>query len=229
MFMKDLELNPHKINFEMMAREWREFQVLHPVALSDTRSQASEFGEVRPSVSEIERHVQNLRDKAVDQGYGRYFRIRRLKFGSTRSHSHHNQGLETSSSSQSAFNSGTGLKEEQEEDGNNLEDGNTLVVDQSTTETSKNHRNTSSQTDSPNSNIGPNELPELEASTGAKDNDHMQLRSISRSNYQGYDAGTHHNEDEYDPVVERVSQEWKEVQREHRRQRAMSAIQPQAT
>lgn len=143
-FMKDLELNPHKINVEMMAREWREFQVLHPVALSHTRSQASEFGEVWPSASGMKRHVQNLRDKAVDQVYGRFFRIRRLKSGSIRSHSHHNQGLETSSSSQTAFKSGIGLKKEQEEDGNNLEDCNTLVADQSTTRASKDHCGTSS-------------------------------------------------------------------------------------
>jgi hypothetical protein len=82
--MKDLELNPHRIDFKRISREWRESSnVSSHLTLADSCPQAPELGQVRPSISEIRRRIQALRDQAVEMGHVQYFSVKRVRSEST--------------------------------------------------------------------------------------------------------------------------------------------------
>jgi len=63
---------------------------------------------------------------------------------------------------------------------------------------------------------------------GAKHNDEMQLRPISRPNYRGDDRDPVQldDDDEYEPIVEESAEQRSDAQKAGRRAPAMIAIQP---
>lgn len=183
----------------------------------------------------------------MEEGYGEYFKVRRVKPGSTNLKTPNNRGLDRQSKSGHPLEDAIDLK--QEDDGD-LEGCTKLVAGSSASRTLKDPSHTRSrkvyQPRNPASGgrhsqlthgVDPpyhyrasrnesEDLPDLDEFMGVRDKDNMQLRPISRPSYQGYDPGHLDDGDEYDPILERAAEEKREVQWEGRRQRAMSAMQP---
>ena len=91
--------------------------------MANAGGQASDFGEVRPSASDIRRHVENLRDRAVEKGYGEHFSIKRVRSRSVNSQKRDSKFLDRPSRCGSSIDDALDLKQEDD-----LEDCTTLDI-----------------------------------------------------------------------------------------------------
>lgn len=199
--------------------------------------QASEFGGVRPSASDIRRHVENLRDKAVEKSHTAYFRVKRVRCESRDSRGRHSRSFDKLPSS------GSGLDRDQpDETGGDCStakrhpDNPSSQTLYRTLETNSGRRDGQPTPRSeklhnhPASKDHDDRLPSSSKSIAAKSNkdDNMKLRPIPRQSYSD-DFFSPEGDDEYDPDVERAKEERREAQSDRRRQRALLDVQRSGT
>jgi hypothetical protein len=247
--MKVLELNPHRINFDRMAAEWRKyflgrlFRLLICVV-------ATEFGIERPSPTEIKRHLENLLDKALEKGHVQPFRIKKLRAGSIYQQTGVSQALDHERSA-TIMEDGARLKCE-DENGNDVWDDFDSSTPTGVRQKDPTRLGGSSNTNYPTpSSISrgnwPGPQPESHDHAGNEspttdDSESLQsvqdivargkqpkvaLRTMPRPNYEGDILAEQENDSEYDPAAEKVEEERKLARRERMRQRAASKNLPQ--
>lgn len=232
-FMKDLELRSHRIDFDAIAEAWRRFTIIVYDVLADTRLPAVDFGEVRPSASDVRRHVKYMRDTSMEKGYTRYFRVRKLKFKSRRMRTRYSSSDDADASMHREKENEPDTKDSDMLNATKRASGhppNTSIREalhvpkdlSSEGETEEAIALDLTQYDS-------DDLPEVSTIIAGKDKhtekDDVKLRSISRPSFEGHDVLDQDDDDSYDPAVERAAEESRQEQRKRRGERATSVLQ----